>query len=75
MTQRELAERVGLAEQAIQRYEAGDCAGVGFAVEGNDGHRPGSCHLSTRTTVVSPRWLVSWRRHGGGDGDLVGAGP
>ena len=30
MAQRELAERVGLAEQAIQRYEAGDYAGVGF---------------------------------------------
>ena len=30
MTQVELAERVGLAEQAIQRYEAGDYAGVGF---------------------------------------------
>ena len=31
MTQRELAERVGLAEQAIQRYEAEDYAGVSFA--------------------------------------------
>lgn len=31
LTQRELAERVGLAEQAIQRYEAGDYAGVSFA--------------------------------------------
>ena len=30
MAQRELAERVGLAEQAIQRYEAGDYVGVGF---------------------------------------------
>ncbi len=29
-TQRDLAERVGLAEQAIQRYEAGDYAGVSF---------------------------------------------
>lgn len=31
LTQRELAERVGLAEQAIQRYEAGDYARVSFA--------------------------------------------
>jgi len=31
LTQRELAERVGLAEQAIQRYEASDYAGVSFA--------------------------------------------
>ncbi len=31
LTQRELAERIGLAEQAIQRYEAGDYAGVSFA--------------------------------------------
>jgi transcriptional regulator with XRE-family HTH domain len=31
MTQVELAERVGLAEQAIQRYEAEDHAGVSFA--------------------------------------------
>ena len=30
MAQRELAERVGLAEQAIQRSEAGDSVGVGF---------------------------------------------
>jgi HTH-type transcriptional regulator / antitoxin HipB len=31
LTQRELAERVGLAEQAIQRYEAGGYATVSFA--------------------------------------------
>ncbi len=31
LTQRELADRIGLAEQAIQRYEAGDYAGVSFA--------------------------------------------
>lgn len=31
LTQRELAERVGLAEQAIQRYEAGGYAGASFA--------------------------------------------
>ena len=31
MTQVELAERVGLAEQAIQRYEAEDHAGVSSA--------------------------------------------
>lgn len=31
LTQRQLADRVGLAEQAIQRYEAGDYAGVSFA--------------------------------------------
>ena len=31
LTQRELADRVGLAEQAIQRYEAGDYAGASFA--------------------------------------------
>ena len=31
LTQRELADRVGLAEQAIQRYEASDYAGVSFA--------------------------------------------
>ncbi len=30
-TQRQLAEKVGLAEQAIQRYEASDYAGVSFA--------------------------------------------
>lgn len=38
LTQREVAERVGLAEQAIQRYEAADCAGLSFAglVEIND---------------------------------------
>ncbi len=30
-TQRQLAEKVGLAEQAIQRYEANDYAGVSFA--------------------------------------------
>lgn len=30
-TQRELAERLGLAEQAIQRYEATDYVGVSFA--------------------------------------------
>jgi transcriptional regulator with XRE-family HTH domain len=29
--QRQLAERVGLQEQAIQRYEATDYAGVSFA--------------------------------------------
>ena len=31
LTQRQLAERVGLQEQAIQRYEATDYAGVSFA--------------------------------------------
>lgn len=31
LTQRELAERVGLAEQAIQRYEAGGYTGASFA--------------------------------------------
>lgn len=31
LTQRELADRIGLAEQAIQRYEAGNYAGVSFA--------------------------------------------
>ena len=31
LTQRRLAERVGLQEQAIQRYEATDYAGVSFA--------------------------------------------
>ena len=31
LTQRELADRLGLAEQAIQRYEVGDYAGVSFA--------------------------------------------
>jgi HTH-type transcriptional regulator/antitoxin HipB len=31
LTQRQLAERVGLREQAIQRYEATDYAGVSFA--------------------------------------------
>ncbi len=31
LTQRELADRLGLAEQAIQRYEAGDYAGASFA--------------------------------------------
>ncbi len=31
LTQRQLAERVSLQEQAIQRYEATDYAGVGFA--------------------------------------------
>ena len=31
LTQRQLAERVGLHEQAIQRYEATDYAGVSFA--------------------------------------------
>lgn len=30
LTQRELADRVGIAEQSIQRYEAGDYAGVSF---------------------------------------------
>jgi DNA-binding XRE family transcriptional regulator len=30
LTQRQLAERVGLAEQAIQRYEADDYSGVSF---------------------------------------------
>lgn len=31
LTQRQLAERIGLPEQAIQRYEAADYAGVSFA--------------------------------------------
>ena len=31
LTQRELAGRLGLTEQAIQRYEANDYAGVSFA--------------------------------------------
>jgi DNA-binding XRE family transcriptional regulator len=31
LTQRQLAERTGLAEQAIQRYEANNYAGVSFA--------------------------------------------
>ena len=31
LTQRQLAERVGLQEQAIQRYEAADYFGVSFA--------------------------------------------
>ena len=31
LTQRELADRLGLAEQAIQRYEAGDYASASFA--------------------------------------------
>lgn len=31
VTQRQLAERTGLAEQAIQRYEATDYNGVSFA--------------------------------------------
>ena len=31
LTQRQLAERVGLQEQAIQRYEATDYGGVSFA--------------------------------------------
>lgn len=31
LTQRELADRIGIAEQSIQRYEAGDYAGVSFA--------------------------------------------
>jgi DNA-binding XRE family transcriptional regulator len=31
LTQRQLAERIGLKEQAIQRYEATDYAGVSFA--------------------------------------------
>ena len=31
LTQRELADRLGIAEQSIQRYEAGDYAGVSFA--------------------------------------------
>lgn len=31
LTQRQLAERVGLPEQAIQRYEATDYTGVSFA--------------------------------------------
>jgi DNA-binding XRE family transcriptional regulator len=30
LTQRQLAERVGLAEQAIQRYEASNYAGASF---------------------------------------------
>lgn len=30
ITQRQLAERVGLREQAVQRYEATDYAGAGF---------------------------------------------
>ena len=30
LTQRELADRLGIAEQSIQRYEAGDYAGVSF---------------------------------------------
>ena len=31
LTQRQLAERIGLPEQALQRYEATDYAGVSFA--------------------------------------------
>lgn len=31
LTQRQLAERIGLQEQAIQRYEAADYLGVSFA--------------------------------------------
>ncbi len=31
LTQRQLADRLGIAEQSIQRYEAGDYAGVSFA--------------------------------------------
>lgn len=31
LTQRQLAERVGLPEQAVQRYEANDYTGVSFA--------------------------------------------
>lgn len=31
LTQRQLAERVGLTEQAVQRYEATDYTGVSFA--------------------------------------------
>lgn len=31
LTQRQLADRLGLTEQAIQRYEANDYAGVSFA--------------------------------------------
>ncbi len=31
LTQRELANRLGIAEQSNQRYEAGDYAGVSFA--------------------------------------------
>jgi HTH-type transcriptional regulator / antitoxin HipB len=31
LTQRQLAERIGLPEQAIQRYEATDYSGVSFA--------------------------------------------
>jgi len=31
LTQRDLADRLGIAEQSIQRYEAGDYAGVSFA--------------------------------------------
>ena len=31
LTQRQLADRVGLPEQAVQRYEATDYAGVSFA--------------------------------------------
>jgi HTH-type transcriptional regulator/antitoxin HipB len=31
LTQRQLAERIGLQEQAIQRYEAADYFGVSFA--------------------------------------------
>ena len=31
LTQRQLAERVGLHEQAVQRYEASDYSGVSFA--------------------------------------------
>lgn len=31
LTQRELAERLGIAEQAIQRYEATDYLGVSFS--------------------------------------------
>lgn len=31
LTQRELAERLGLAEQAIQRYEAADYVGASFS--------------------------------------------
>ncbi len=31
LTQRQLAERIGLPEQTVQRYEAADYAGVSFA--------------------------------------------
>jgi HTH-type transcriptional regulator/antitoxin HipB len=31
LTQRQLADRLGIAEQSIQRHEAGDYAGVSFA--------------------------------------------